>query len=106
MSQSVCNVKLVANCAREAWGAFYSPQENLAIGCQKPGHVRVGGRTCLATVSGTRLLSQTRLCGQIMLRGRTCLAWGPDMFDQSLWNPARGPDKSGLAGVFGGWIDF
>jgi hypothetical protein len=33
VSQSVCNVKKVANCAREAWEAFYSPpQENLAIG--------------------------------------------------------------------------
>jgi hypothetical protein len=28
------------------------------------------------------------------------------MFDQSLWNPARGLDVSGLTGVFGGSIDF
>jgi hypothetical protein len=33
--QSVCNVKSVANRAREAWGAFYSPQENLVIGVSK-----------------------------------------------------------------------
>jgi hypothetical protein len=26
------------------------------------------------------------------LRDRTCLASGPDMSDQSLWNPARGAD--------------
>jgi hypothetical protein len=25
---------------------------------------------------------------------------------QSLWNPARRPDISGLTGVFGGMIDF
>jgi hypothetical protein len=31
---------------------------------------------------------------------------GPDMSGQSLWNPARGPDMSGLTGVFGGIIDF
>jgi hypothetical protein len=30
----------------------------------------------------------------------------PDMSGQSLWNPARGPDMSGLIGVFGGRIDF
>jgi hypothetical protein len=30
----------------------------------------------------------------------------PDMFGQSLWNPARGSDMSGLIGVFGGGIDF
>jgi hypothetical protein len=29
-----------------------------------------------------------------------------DMSSQSLWNPARGPDMSGLTGVFGGRIDF
>jgi hypothetical protein len=40
------------------------------------------------------------------LRGRTCLAWGPDMSGQSLWNPARGADMSGLTEVFGGRIDF
>jgi hypothetical protein len=28
------------------------------------------------------------------------------MFGQSLWNPARGPDMSGLTGVFGGRVDF
>jgi hypothetical protein len=31
---------------------------------------------------------------------------GPDMSGQSIWNPARGPDVSGLTGVFGGRIDF
>jgi hypothetical protein len=31
---------------------------------------------------------------------------GLDMSDQSLWNLARGPDMSGLIGVFGGRIDF
>jgi hypothetical protein len=30
----------------------------------------------------------------------------PDMSDQSLWNPARRADMSGLTGVFGGGIDF
>jgi hypothetical protein len=30
----------------------------------------------------------------------------PDMSGQSLWNPARRPDMSGLTGVFGGRIDF
>jgi hypothetical protein len=30
----------------------------------------------------------------------------PDMSGQSLWNPARGADMSGLTGVFGGRIDF
>jgi hypothetical protein len=29
-----------------------------------------------------------------------------DMSSQSLWNPARGPDMSGLTEVFGGRIDF
>jgi hypothetical protein len=28
------------------------------------------------------------------------------MSGQSLWNSARGPDMSGLIGVFGGRIDF
>jgi hypothetical protein len=61
-----------------------------------------------------------------MLRGQTCLAWGPnksgqslwnlaakpdkaersDMSGQSLWNPTKGSDMSGLIGVFGGRIDF
>jgi hypothetical protein len=31
---------------------------------------------------------------------------GPNMFGQSLWNPTRGADMSGLIGVFGGRIDF
>jgi hypothetical protein len=31
---------------------------------------------------------------------------GVDMFGQSLWNPARRPDMSGLIGVFGGRVDF
>jgi hypothetical protein len=31
---------------------------------------------------------------------------GPDMSSQSLWNPARGPDMSGLTGVFSGRVDF
>jgi hypothetical protein len=31
---------------------------------------------------------------------------GLDMFGQSLWNPTRGPDMSGLTGVFGGRVDF
>jgi hypothetical protein len=43
---------------------------------------------------------------RIMLRGRTCLAWGPDMSNQSLWNPAMRLDMSGMTGVFGGGIDF
>jgi hypothetical protein len=30
----------------------------------------------------------------------------PDMSDQSLWNPVRGSDMSGLTGVFSGMIDF
>jgi hypothetical protein len=30
----------------------------------------------------------------------------PDMSGQSLWNPDRRPDMSGLIGVFGGRIDF
>jgi hypothetical protein len=29
-----------------------------------------------------------------------------DMSGQSLWNPARGPDMSGLTGVFVSRIDF
>jgi hypothetical protein len=28
------------------------------------------------------------------------------MSGQSLWNPAKGPDMSGLTGDFGGKIDF
>jgi hypothetical protein len=28
------------------------------------------------------------------------------MFGQSLWNPAKGPDMSGLTGDFDGKIDF
>jgi hypothetical protein len=31
---------------------------------------------------------------------------GLDMSGQSLWNAARGPDMSGLTGVFGGRVDF
>jgi hypothetical protein len=31
---------------------------------------------------------------------------GPDMSDQSLWNPARGSDMSDLTGVFDGMVDF
>jgi hypothetical protein len=31
---------------------------------------------------------------------------GPDISGQSLWNPARGPDMSGLIGVFSGMVDF
>jgi hypothetical protein len=31
---------------------------------------------------------------------------GPDMSGQSIWNLARGPDMSGLTGVFGDRIDF
>jgi hypothetical protein len=30
----------------------------------------------------------------------------PDMFGQSLWNTARGPNMSGMTGVFGDRIDF
>jgi hypothetical protein len=30
----------------------------------------------------------------------------PDMFGQSLWNPARGSDMSSLTGVFCGRIDL
>jgi hypothetical protein len=30
----------------------------------------------------------------------------PDMSGQSLWNPDRGLDMSGLTGVFSGRIDF
>jgi hypothetical protein len=30
----------------------------------------------------------------------------PDISGQSLWNLARGPDMSGLTGVFGGRIDI
>jgi hypothetical protein len=48
---------------REVWRAFYSPQENLAIG-----------------------VSETQ----------TCSGRGPDMSGQPLWNPAWGPDMSGL----------
>jgi hypothetical protein len=29
-----------------------------------------------------------------------------DMSGQSLWNPTRGADMSGLTGVFGGRVDF
>jgi hypothetical protein len=29
-----------------------------------------------------------------------------DMSGQSLWDPAKGPDMSGLTGVFGGRVDF
>jgi hypothetical protein len=32
VSQSVCNVKRVTNHAREVWGPFIAPQENLAVG--------------------------------------------------------------------------
>jgi hypothetical protein len=31
---------------------------------------------------------------------------GVDMSGQSLWDPDRGPDMSGLTGVFGGRLDF
>jgi hypothetical protein len=31
---------------------------------------------------------------------RTCPSREPDMFGQPLWNLARGPDMSGLIGVF------
>jgi hypothetical protein len=30
--QSVCKVKFVANCAREAWGPFIAAEGNLAVG--------------------------------------------------------------------------
>jgi hypothetical protein len=30
----------------------------------------------------------------------------PDMSSQSLWNTARGPNMSGMTGVFGDRIDF
>jgi hypothetical protein len=30
----------------------------------------------------------------------------PDMSNQSLWNPVRGSDMSGLTEVFGGRINF
>jgi hypothetical protein len=30
----------------------------------------------------------------------------PDMSGQSLWNTARGPNMSGMTGVFGDRIDF
>jgi hypothetical protein len=36
-------------------GAFRAPQENLVVGCQKIGHVRAGGRTCPANLSGSGL---------------------------------------------------
>jgi hypothetical protein len=32
VSQSVCKLNCVANPAREAWGTFYIPQGNLAVG--------------------------------------------------------------------------
>jgi hypothetical protein len=32
VSQGICNVKRVANRAREAWEAFYIPKVNLAVG--------------------------------------------------------------------------
>jgi hypothetical protein len=81
-------------------GSFIALQENLAIGCQKLEHVWVRGRICPTTVSETWLLSRIRL------RVQTCLAWGADMSDQSLWNPVRGSDISGLTGVFSGRVDF
>jgi hypothetical protein len=31
---------------------------------------------------------------------------GSDMSGQNLWNLDRGPDMSGLTGVFGGRVDF
>jgi hypothetical protein len=40
------------------------------------------------------------------MRGWTCLAWGPDISAQSLWNLDRGLDMSGLTRVFGGRIDL
>jgi hypothetical protein len=42
-------------------GAFYSTQGNIVIGCQKLGHVRVGGRTCPATIFETWLRSRIGL---------------------------------------------
>jgi hypothetical protein len=75
MSQSVCNVKLVANGAREAWGAFYSPQENLAVG-----------------------VSETRTCpGRGPNMSGHCL-WNPAAKpDKTVWpDNAERPNMSGL----------
>jgi hypothetical protein len=44
-------MKWVANRAREVWGPFIAPQENVAIGVLET-------RTCPANLSGTRLGDQ------------------------------------------------
>jgi hypothetical protein len=57
-------------------------------------------------------------CFRIQARNRICLVnskkdemsdmsdLGANMSGQSLWNSVRGPDMSGLTGVFGGKIKF
>jgi hypothetical protein len=92
VSQGVCNVKWVVNRAREVCGAFYSPQENLAVGVSKT-------RTCLGwglnmsdqplwkVAWGPNISGPGFRCWGIGL-GQTCPGWGPDMSEKCLWNPA------------------
>jgi hypothetical protein len=47
VSQCVCNMKRVDNRAREAWGPFIDPQENLAIGVSKTQTCLGRGQICL-----------------------------------------------------------
>jgi hypothetical protein len=98
VSQCVCNVHCVSNWAREAWGAFYSPQENLAIGVSKTWTCPDRGPDMSSQplwnpVWGPDMSGPGLSRWEIRL-GRTCSGWGPDMSEKCLWNPAAEPDKA------------
>jgi hypothetical protein len=63
----------------------------------------LGGRTCPGWGPD---ISGLGLCNPSKEEGQTSLARDPDMSGQSLWNPDRGPNMSGLIGVFDGRVDF
>jgi hypothetical protein len=98
----------VANHARDARGAFYSPQENLAFRVSET-RICLGrrsnmfGKPLWKPAWGPDMSGPGLSCWWIGL-GETCPACGSDMSSQPLWKPAWGPDMSSLGHVrAGGW---
>jgi hypothetical protein len=88
-------------------GAFYSPQENLAVWVSET-------RTCPGR--GPDMFGQPRwnpawglnisgpgLSHRGIGLGQTCPGWGADMSDQSHWNPATELDKAEMLDMSGLW---
>jgi hypothetical protein len=91
VSPGVCNVKWVANCAREAWGrVFYSLQENLVVGVSEtrtcPGlGTNMSDQPLWNPAWGPDMSGPGLRCWGIGLC-RTWPGWGLNMSSQSHWN--------------------